>query len=222
MAPVSHNLYGNDPTTGAPRRSVVRMRKGLCPDPVYVGTSYNCHPQVVCAPCPPPMYCPPTYCAPPVYCPPAHCPPSHCAPVYSPCPGDFGADGAHRGLVAAQNAAAAVDHIKSREAIRTMNTVQCGGYEVVPRQGVTYPRTSIGLGHPPGPLSQHVQGQYQGAADLSPLLPGRIPPKEFVVNPSDGDHFHRTSVYAASGVPIDMPAYSGAQTWNARMHYQRP
>eukprot|EP00397_Hematodinium_sp_SG-2012_P039696 GEMP01043378.1.p1 GENE.GEMP01043378.1~~GEMP01043378.1.p1 ORF type:complete len:248 (+),score=57.34 GEMP01043378.1:89-832(+) len=101
---------------------------------------------------------------------------------------------------------------------------QTGPNEVRPIPGVGIPRSSIGAGHPRGPIAQVVQKPLaRGAeADLSPLLPCTYPPNQHVTNPSDGDLYHRTSVYAASGLPIDMPAYTGPRTWTERMHHARP
>eukprot|EP00397_Hematodinium_sp_SG-2012_P025437 GEMP01026575.1.p1 GENE.GEMP01026575.1~~GEMP01026575.1.p1 ORF type:complete len:315 (+),score=53.87 GEMP01026575.1:75-1019(+) len=101
---------------------------------------------------------------------------------------------------------------------------QTGPYEVKPIPGAGVPRASIGTGHPRGPIAQVVpKPVVRGAeADLSPLLPCTYPANQYVVNPPDGDHYHRTSVYAASGLPIDMPAYTGPRTWTERMQHARP
>lgn len=96
-------------------------------------------------------------------------------------------------------------------------------YEVRPIAGSRYPRTSIGTGHPQGPLGEVVQVRYRGDnCDLSPLLPCTYPPRTDVPNPEDGDRYHRTSVYAASGLPIDMAAYASPAAWKERVQHQRP
>jgi len=218
---VKHNAFGSDARVGGPRRSVNRLRRGDCPDYPYEGTSYAVHPQRM------------QYCVPVSHCPPPLCRtqcPTHCPPAYTThC---SGISGTQRGVNAAHSAQIVAEEIRQRDDCRRNNRyVDCaaqGTYvshmEVVPRQGVSYPRTSIGLGHPSGPLSQciDVRAHCPPSADLSPLLPGRIPPTECVLNPADGDRFHRTSVYAASGVPMDMPAYAGARSWGARLRVGRP
>lgn len=95
--------------------------------------------------------------------------------------------------------------------------------EVVPKQGVVVPRTSIGTGHPNGDIAVTVTVKERGEdADLTPLLPATQPPVQYVKNPEDGDHYHRTSVYAASGLPLDVPAHSSSDTWTERMHLAGP
>jgi hypothetical protein len=97
------------------------------------------------------------------------------------------------------------------------------GYEIKPIPGVRYPRTSIGAGHPAGPLAEVVPVRYRGdCVDLSPLLPCTYPPQQFVLNAEDNDRYHRTSVYAASGLPIDMAAYASPGAWKERVQHQRP
>lgn len=96
-------------------------------------------------------------------------------------------------------------------------------YEVRPIPGVRYPRTSIGAGHPAGPLGVLEQVRYRGDnTDLSPLLPCTYPPNQYVNNTDDGDRYHRTSVYAASGLPIDMAAWASPGAWKERVQHQRP
>lgn len=105
----------------------------------------------------------------------------------------------------------------------TGNPAQRTEYEVRPIAGVRYPRTSIGASHPRGPLGQVVQVRYRGDnVDLSPLLPCTYPPHTDVTNPEDNDRYHRTSVYAASGLPIDMAAYASVPAWRERVQHQRP
>jgi len=50
---------------------------------------------------------------------------------------------------------------------------------------------------------------------LDPLLPCTYPPNVSV--DIGNDTFHRTSTYAASGLPIDMPTYSSPTSWSSRM-----
>jgi hypothetical protein len=95
-------------------------------------------------------------------------------------------------------------------------------HEVKPLPGVRYPRTSIGAGHPAGPLGNLVEVRYRGDnTDLSPLLPCTYPPQQYVNNPEDRDQYHRTSVYAASGLPIDMAAWASPGAWKERVQHQR-
>lgn len=96
-------------------------------------------------------------------------------------------------------------------------------YEVKPFDGVGVPRTSIGAGHPRGQIAGLVEKRFRGdRTDLSPLLPCTIPPHTHVMNREDGDQYHRTSVYVASGLPMDMPSYCSPRSWKERSQFQRP
>eukprot|EP00397_Hematodinium_sp_SG-2012_P057026 GEMP01070914.1.p1 GENE.GEMP01070914.1~~GEMP01070914.1.p1 ORF type:complete len:207 (+),score=38.82 GEMP01070914.1:176-796(+) len=87
---------------------------------------------------------------------------------------------------------------------------------------LSYPRSSIGTGHPVGFLQSPQAGQpiMQRMVDLSPLLPAYQPQIQGV--PAESDFYHRTSVYAASGVPFDLPSHAKASTWVQRVQHGRP
>jgi len=96
-------------------------------------------------------------------------------------------------------------------------------YEVKPVRGACYPRTSIGTGHPTGPLGQVMEIHHRGEnVNLDPLLPNTYPPSDFVPVPQERDNYHRTSVYAASGLPMDMAGYASPRGWIERIKHQRP
>jgi len=60
----------------------------------------------------------------------------------------------------------------------------------------------------------------ENVSGLDRMLPGVLPPVPYTdVNTDHGpDRFHRTSVFAASGVPADMPAWSRDYEWKERLN----
>jgi hypothetical protein len=147
--------------------------------------------------------------------------PVHAAPPAAGGQAHYGG-GAHYGGDAHYGGAGLNSH-SARPNYGTGNQQDRIAYEVKPLPGVRYPRTSIGAGHPAGPLGEVVQVRYRGDnTDLSPLLPCTYAPNQYVNNPEDGDRYHRTSVYAASGLPIDMAAWASPGAWKERVQHQRP
>lgn len=90
--------------------------------------------------------------------------------------------------------------------------------------GLVFPRSSIGTGHPIGlqatPRTANPILNQRPAVDLSPLMPGAQPQVRYVQAPNDT--YHRTSVYAASGVPVDVPSFARGETWSNRVQQGRP
>lgn len=84
------------------------------------------------------------------------------------------------------------------------------------------PSVPMGPGHR-GPLPQYAARQpaHRYHTDLSGFIPGSSPVQTEILNPADGDRYHRTSVLAASGVPMDLPTHSGVNTWDARIVQDR-
>jgi len=94
-------------------------------------------------------------------------------------------------------------------------------YHPAAGSGYIYSADSRAAGPAGGIYSSGSGGQGGGSRTveqddtLDPLLPCTFPPNVSV--DIGNDTFHRTSTYAASGLPIDMPTYSSPTSWSSRM-----